>query len=125
MKKDCEEILVNISDSNRIIKHWDSLGLLTDISENKIRYISNTLELTLAYLMRLNTQNSVLVTIIFPIIRRIGAEFEFGINDLFEIINEVRIGVSELKSIDDIDVEADFCANYANNKIIELQNKNK
>lgn len=62
---------------------------------------------------------------IFPVIRRIGLEFEFGINDLFSIINEVRIGINELKYIDGIDVEAEFCFRYSNNKIIELQNKNK
>lgn len=99
--------------------------MLIQIPNERKLFAYGVYEIIQGYMERNKIDEQRFETILLPILTRIIRVTEFGIIDLFEIIDEVRIGVNELKYNDDIDVEAEFCSNYANNKIIELQNKNK
>ena len=116
---------------NKIVQKWYSLGIIDDIPEDKIEFITNTLEILLAYLKHIDDDefdNNSNYCNYFSIIIKIGNMIEFGINDLLKIIDEVRIGsenVDHTKTFNAMDAHSDFCEEYSKNKIIELQNKNK
>lgn len=111
--------------NERLVK-WENLGLLAKTPENRKEFVANSLELLIAYLNYVykEEQDGNFETIMFPIIARIGNEVEFGINDLFSIIDELKIGITDLNFESKfVDVEAIYVPKYCDNKVIELKNK--
>lgn len=112
---------------NNRLKNWEKLGLLVKTPEERKEFITNSFELLLAYLnSEYNEQDDGrFQTIIFSIFALIGNKIDFSINNFFIIINEVNLGVLNLKHDEnsDVDEELIFCREYSENKINELRNQ--
>lgn len=108
---------------NNRLEKWENLGFLAKTPENKKEFVANALELLLAYLNYefKEEQDGNFETIIFPIITKIGNETEFGINDLFSIIDEVKESINVLEDLDNEDVMSSFTGKYCENKINEFK----
>jgi hypothetical protein len=113
---------------NRLEK-WEKLGLLVKTPEERKEFVANSLELLIAYLNDKydENDNGNFQTMIFPIFTKIGNEVDFGINDFFTIMNEVSLGLLNLKHDEnsDVDEEAIFCNEYSKNKIKKFKGDNK
>jgi hypothetical protein len=128
---------------NSILEKWDSIGVLDRLTDDKKILAANSFELTLKYLLGSNEPNlfdsnepneysietNELVTIIFPIIHRIIVEVNIDINDLMLIIETTKKNIPNLidslnNDIDgNIDYEAEYCKNLADELILQINNK--
>lgn len=112
-------------DNKKILKKWQSLGLLENTPNERKEFVANSLELLTAYLLHINDDNDdgIYQTMIYPILVRIGREVDFGINDFMLILNEVMNEILLIKYDEnsDIDYEELFCNEYSNKKIEELK----
>jgi len=112
--------------------HWEKIGLLDNVPEDKKNYFNNAFDFTLNYLLSDHelSNDGTPETLIFPIIRRIGIEYEISNDEIIEMINELPEKYKDfqdnilphimLHSYSTIDAEAEFGSLYVENKIKEL-----
>ena len=105
---------------------WYSTGLLENTPDNRKEITIKWFNYATNVMNEISSNDEEYETLIYSIITRIIREIDVSSDDIKEIINEVK---SKYNSIDyslnyfNIDTEAEFTANYSENKINELKNK--
>jgi hypothetical protein len=105
------------------LERWENVGMLEGLDENKKQFLANVYELLMKQIMYSDLYNEQYNTVIFPIVRRISEQIEFGVNDFFFILDKVREHIVELNEMDTEDNELIFCVKYSEIIINELKTK--
>lgn len=132
-------ILEELNDSKKTIKEWKMTGLLEMLPGEKHQKIVDCFNVALEHVYnRKDKYTESYLGVFLPTIRRIFGEAEMNKNETIIMLDELnenwievdRILADEVAFSDyqklGIDVEAEFCARFANLKVEELKkNQNK
>ncbi|MFA5433798.1 MAG: hypothetical protein WC319_13160 [Candidatus Paceibacterota bacterium] len=103
---------------------WYSTGLLGNIPDDRKEITIRWFNYATNVMKEISSNDEPYETLIYSIITRIVKEIHVSSDDIKEIINEVKSKYGSIdysSSYNNIDAEAEFTANYSENKINEFK----
>ncbi len=113
------------------LEKWEATGLLVELTEDRKMKIADWFEYALQKIGDIDLDDTKMV--IFPIIRRVGVVVDITYDDIDKIITYVNETfksrmeslMGKFEYMNNIDYECELIAMYSDEKIIEIQNRNK